>query len=95
MSETEDTADTEFDKLLENVDFGKLDIVESCADGQDTMDELYGIVIAPADDTLSTSGMAHPLWKVWETALGAKLVPGVLPFFFPCRHLFKTWCLLR
>ena len=33
MSEIEDIADMEFDELLEHVDLGKLDIVESCSRG--------------------------------------------------------------
>ena len=53
MSEIEDITDIEFDKLLQHVDFGKLDIVESCTNGQDMLKELLGVVLAPADDTLS------------------------------------------
>ena len=64
MSKIEAIADTESYKLLEQVDLGKLDIVESRIDDwQDTSEELLGVggaavLLAPADDTLSTSGMA-------------------------------------
>ena len=34
----------EFDKLLEYIDFGKLDVVKSCPDGQNVSKELLGIV---------------------------------------------------
>ena len=44
-------------------------------------DNLSGVVLAPADDMLSTSGMAHPGWVAWRTAFGDKLVPGVLTSF--------------
>ena len=47
MSEIEDTADTEFDTLLENIDLGELDVVESCPDGQDMSKELLGVVSTP------------------------------------------------
>ena len=33
MSEIEDIADMEFDKQLEHVDLGELDVVESCSRG--------------------------------------------------------------
>ena len=58
MSEIKDIADTEFDKL--SLDLGELDIVESCTNGQDMLEELLGIVLAPANDMLSRTGMEHP-----------------------------------
>ena len=59
MSEIKDIANTEFDKLLEHVDLGKLDIVESNTDEQDMSKELLDIVLAPAYNTLSMLGMVH------------------------------------
>ena len=60
MSEIEDNADIEFDKLSEQVDLGKLDvhniIILSGIDEQEVSEELLGVVLAPADDTLSTLG---------------------------------------
>ena len=44
MSEIEDIADTEFNKLLKHVDLGKLDIVEWCTDRQDMSQELLGVI---------------------------------------------------
>ena len=44
MSKIEDITATKFDKILEHVDLGKLDIVESHTDGQDMSEELLGIV---------------------------------------------------
>ena len=58
MSEIEDIADIEFDELLQHVDLGELNVVESCTNGWDMSKESLGIVSAPADDTLSMrSGM--------------------------------------
>ena len=61
MSEMEDIADMEFDNLFQSVDLGKLDD-SRVAHGQDLSEELLGAVLAPADDTPSTLGMAHPRW---------------------------------
>ena len=58
MSEIKDITDTEFDTLL--LDLGELDIVGPQTDGQDMLEELLGIILAPADDTLSRTGTAHP-----------------------------------
>ena len=60
MSEIEDIADTEFDELLEHVDLGELDVVESRTDWQDMSEEPLDVVLVPVDDTLSRSAMAHP-----------------------------------
>ena len=59
MFETEDIADMEFNKPLQHIDLAELNVVESCTDGQDLLEELSSMVSAPANDTLSTSGMAH------------------------------------
>ena len=59
MSEIEDIADSKFDELLQQVQLGKHDVVDLRIDErQDMSEELLGVVSAPADDTLSTSGMA-------------------------------------
>ena len=51
----------QLDKLLEQVDLAKLDIVKSHIDGQqDMLEELLGAVSAPTDDTLSNCGR-HPV----------------------------------
>ena len=56
MSKIEDIADTEFNELLEQVDLGELDVVESHIDEwQDMSEKLLGIVLAPV---LSMSWMA-------------------------------------
>ena len=44
MSKIEDITDTKFDKILEHVDLGKLDVVESHTNGQDMSKEMLGIV---------------------------------------------------
>ena len=61
-SKIEDIAGTEFDKQLPKVHLGKLYVVNSHLNEQlGMMKEPLGLVLAPADDTLSTSGRA---WKV-------------------------------
>ena len=58
MSEIKDITDTEFDKLLEQVQLGECDVVDLCInERQDMSEELLVIVLAPANDTLSTSGV--------------------------------------
>ena len=58
MSEIEDIAGTEFDKLLQQVHLGELDLVDFCIKQRlDMSKELLGVVSATADDTLSTSCM--------------------------------------
>ena len=87
MSEIEDIADMELNDLLEQVDLGgldyidlgELDVVESRTDGQDMSEELLGVVLAPADVTLSTLGMVPPRWEVWGTVLGMDLCQGSPP----------------
>ena len=46
-------------KLLDQVDLGHFDVVESFTDGLDKS-ALLGNILAPADYTLCTSRMAHP-----------------------------------
>ena len=46
MSEIGNIADTELDKLLEYVDLGKFEIVESRTDRQDMLELLLGIMLA-------------------------------------------------
>ena len=54
MTVIKDITGTELDKVLELLDFGKLDVVESCIDEpQDMSEELLCIVLAQADDTLN------------------------------------------
>ena len=60
MSEIEDIMDMEFDKLLEHIDLGELDIVESHTDEHDMSKELLGTVLVPMYNTPSMSGTAHP-----------------------------------
>ena len=61
MSEIEDIAGMEFNELLEQVDLGELDVVKMRMNQRwDMSDELLGIVLAPADGTLSTSKW-HPV----------------------------------
>ena len=59
MSEMEYIANTEFDEQLEHIDLGELNIIKSSTDRQDMSKELLGIIVAPSDDMLSRSGMAH------------------------------------
>ena len=55
MFEIKDIAGTELDELLEHVGLGKLNLVESRTNGLDISEELLlGVILAPADDTLST-----------------------------------------
>ena len=91
MSENEDIAYMESDKLLEQVDLGKLDIVESHIDDwQDMLEELLSIrgaavLLAPADDTLSTSGMAPCECRVGrcgELHSGVNLCQGPSPLSY-------------
>ena len=49
MSEIEDIENMEFEKLLEHVDLGALNLVEVCIDKQDMSEDLLGIVSALAD----------------------------------------------
>ena len=57
MSEIEDIAETEFDKLLKLVQLGESDAVNSHIDEwQDMSEELLGVISAPADDTLKGRG---------------------------------------
>ena len=60
LSEIEDIAYTEFNELiLEQVHLGKLNVVDSRIDEwQDMLEEMLGVVSAPADNTLCMSGMA-------------------------------------
>ena len=65
MSKIKGIADTE------QVDLCKLDIVESRMNGrQDMSEELLGVVSAPSNDTLSTSGMASCDGRYGELHLG-------------------------
>ena len=73
-------------KLLEHIDLGKLDVVGLCTDGQDMSQELLGVVSAPTNNTLCTSGDGTPMIGVWGTALMDGLVPGVLSFSFPVKQ---------
>ena len=47
MSEIEDIADMEFDKLLQHIDVGELDLVESRTIRQDVPEELLDVVLFP------------------------------------------------
>ena len=55
MSEIQHIADTGFNELLEHVDLGYLDVIESCTDGLDVLEELLNVVSASVDDMLSMS----------------------------------------
>ena len=62
MSEIEDLADTEFHKLLEPVQLGESDVVNShINERQDRSEELLGVISAPADDTLQGRWRWHPV----------------------------------
>ena len=62
MFKIEDIAGTEFIELLQQMHLGKLDVVDLCIiERLDILEELLGVVLAPVDDTLSTSGME---WEV-------------------------------
>ena len=60
MSAIEDITDTEFDKVLEQVQSGECDVDSRIDERQDMSEELFVVVSAPVDDTctLSMSGMA-------------------------------------
>ena len=54
MSEIKDIGDLELDKVLELVDFGKMDILESCInEPHDMLEELLGIVLTQGDDIMN------------------------------------------
>ena len=53
MFENEDITDTEFDKILEHVDLGELNVVESHSDRKDMSEEVLGVVVVPVADMLS------------------------------------------
>ena len=77
MSKVKDIADLEFDELLQQVHLGELNVVDSRINERlDMLAELLGIILEPAKDTLSTSGMP---WEVSKTVFrGVKTcVPGV------------------
>ena len=59
MSKIKDIAVTEFDTLLlQQMHLGELVVVDSHINKRlDTLEELLGVISAPADDALSTSGM--------------------------------------
>ena len=59
MSDIKDITDTEFNELLEHIDLEALDVVKSCTDRWDMLEEQLSIVLVPTDDTLSRLGMAH------------------------------------
>ena len=82
-SDVYEKADKEFNELLEH-NLGDLDVVKSRTDGQDMSEELLGVVLAPADDTLSTLVFySTPVIGGVGTAFRDGLVPGVLSFSFP------------
>ena len=57
MSQIEENK--EFDEILQITDLDEFDVADSQIDEQqDTSEELLGVVSAPANDALSTSGMA-------------------------------------
>ena len=81
MSEIKDMADMEFDELLEQVDVGELDVVKSRINKQQDMSkELLGVISAPMDGTLSTSGMAPPDGRCGELHLRMDSCLGSSPF---------------
>ena len=58
MSEIENITGTEFDELLQQMHLGEFDVVDSRINERlDMLEEQLGVISAPADDTLSTSGM--------------------------------------
>ena len=70
MSKIKDIADTEFDELLEQVDLGELNVVESHVDEWQVLwQELLGVVSAPVVNM-------HP-----TTAFRDGLVQGALSSF--------------
>ena len=73
MSDIEDIAGTKFDEPLQQVHLGERDIVDSCINERlDVSEELLGVVLVPADDTLGTSGMP---WEVSRTVLCLWMLP--------------------
>ena len=71
MSKIEEIKDTEFDKLLQQVHWSKLDVVDSRIN--DWL-ELLGVVSDPTDDRLSTSEMP---WVVSRTVFHSWMLPFV------------------
>ena len=62
MFKIEDIAGTEFNELLQQMHLGELNVVDlRIIERLDILEELLGVVLAPVDDTLSTSGME---WEV-------------------------------
>ena len=65
MFEIECISCTEFDKLLQQVHLGELDVVDSHLNERlDMSEKLLDVVSTPADHALNTSGMS---WKVSST----------------------------
>ena len=82
MSEIDDIADMKLNELLQQVDWGDLDIVESRIDQrQDMSKKQLGVALAPVGDTLSTSGMIPHDGKCRELYSDA-VIPGPV-FSFP------------
>ena len=79
MSEIEVITDTEFDEVLQQVHLGELDVVDlRITEWLDVSKELLGVVLDPADDTLSTSGMrgevSRTVFHLWMLPLmGAEI----------------------
>ena len=73
--------DMDFDELLEQVDGGETDVVESHINErlQDMSKELLGIVSALEDGMLSTSGMAPHDGRCGELHLGMDSCLGSSP----------------
>ena len=67
MSEIEDIAGTELDKLLlQQMHLGELDIVKSRINHQlDMSEELLDVISVPADNALSKSGMPSELSRTF------------------------------
>ena len=96
MPEIKDIADTKFNELLEHIDLGELDVVETHTDGQDMSKELLGVVSAPADDTLKVCRRWHARdGRCGELRSGMDLRQVSSPFLSHNRRLFKTWHLLH
>ena len=84
MSEIEDIADMKFDEQLRQVDLSELDVVDLRINEQlDTSEELLGLALDPADDTLSTLGMP---WEVSRTVFRSWMLPLLEITLIYCVH---------
>ena len=81
----------EFDVILSNTNFDKLDIMNSPMNEQhDVSKELLSVASPPADDATGTTGMGPYDWRRGDTHVGLDSCHLAMAW---C--LFKTWSLLH